>query len=114
MDCSQGATLAAILHIGNNVCRFQAGRLAAFRSTANPPDVNAMKTSLDQTPQRWDIFCRVIDNYGDIGVCWRLARQLRREYNLSVRLWLDDIKALRRLDRKSTRLNSSHVKISYA
>jgi hypothetical protein len=21
----------------------------------------------------WDIFCRVIDNFGDIGVCWRLA-----------------------------------------
>lgn len=110
MDCSQGATLAAILHIGNNVCRFQAGRLAAFRSTANPPDVNAMKTSLDQTPQRWDIFCRVIDNYGDIGVCWRLARQLRREYNLSVRLWLDDIKALRRLWPSAT--EESHQVVS--
>ncbi|HOE42089.1 MAG TPA: elongation factor P maturation arginine rhamnosyltransferase EarP, partial [Rhodoferax sp.] len=21
----------------------------------------------------WDIFCHVIDNHGDIGVCWRLA-----------------------------------------
>ncbi|MFB4378240.1 elongation factor P maturation arginine rhamnosyltransferase EarP, partial [Pseudomonas sp. LR-1a] len=20
---------------------------------------------------RWDIFCRVVDNYGDIGVTWR-------------------------------------------
>ncbi|HEY0886111.1 MAG TPA: elongation factor P maturation arginine rhamnosyltransferase EarP, partial [Ramlibacter sp.] len=20
----------------------------------------------------WDIFCKVIDNHGDIGVCWRL------------------------------------------
>lgn len=37
----------------------------------------------------WDIFCRVIDNYGDIGVCWRLARQLVREYGLKVRLWVD-------------------------
>ena len=25
---------------------------------------------------RWDIFCRVIDNYGDVGVCWRLAADL--------------------------------------
>ena len=25
---------------------------------------------------RADIFCRVVDNYGDIGVCWRLARRL--------------------------------------
>ncbi|MFQ6691327.1 elongation factor P maturation arginine rhamnosyltransferase EarP, partial [Bordetella pertussis] len=24
---------------------------------------------------RADIFCRVIDNLGDIGVCWRLARR---------------------------------------
>ncbi|WP_187492385.1 elongation factor P maturation arginine rhamnosyltransferase EarP, partial [Pantoea agglomerans] len=22
----------------------------------------------------WDIFCTVVDNYGDIGVTWRLAR----------------------------------------
>jgi hypothetical protein len=22
---------------------------------------------------RWDLFCRVIDNHGDLGVCWRLA-----------------------------------------
>ena len=25
---------------------------------------------------RWDLFCRVIDNFGDIGVCWRLAADL--------------------------------------
>ena len=39
--------------------------------------------------QRWDIFCRIVDNYGDIGVCWRLARQLAAEYDLKVRLWVD-------------------------
>jgi uncharacterized repeat protein (TIGR03837 family) len=44
-----------------------------------------------------DIFCNVIDNYGDVGVCWRLARQLCHEYGLSVRLWLDDLAALARL-----------------
>lgn len=37
----------------------------------------------------WDIFCRVVDNYGDIGVCWRLAKQLTNEYALHVRLWVD-------------------------
>ena len=41
--------------------------------------------------QRWDIFCTVVDNYGDIGVTWRLARQLATEYNLAVRLWVDDL-----------------------
>lgn len=56
-----------------------------------------MKSIENLLPRRWDIFCRVIDNYGDIGVCWRLARQLHCEYGLSVRLWLDDLAALRRL-----------------
>jgi uncharacterized repeat protein (TIGR03837 family) len=27
---------------------------------------------------RWDIFCQIVDNYGDAGVCWRLARALSR------------------------------------
>ncbi len=45
----------------------------------------------------WDIFCRVIDNFGDIGVCWRLARQLAGEFNQSVRLWVDDLESLRRI-----------------
>ena len=42
----------------------------------------------------WDVFCRVIDNFGDIGVCWRLACQLA-ERGQRVRLWVDDAAALR-------------------
>lgn len=38
---------------------------------------------------RWDIFCSIVDNYGDIGVCWRLARQLVHEHGINVRLWID-------------------------
>lgn len=45
----------------------------------------------------WDIFCRVIDNYGDIGVCWRLARQLAHEHPLQVRLWVDEIAVLQHI-----------------
>jgi uncharacterized repeat protein (TIGR03837 family) len=41
--------------------------------------------------QRWDIFCRIIDNFGDIGVCWRLAKQLHHEHAFDVRLWVDDL-----------------------
>jgi uncharacterized repeat protein (TIGR03837 family) len=40
--------------------------------------------------KHWDIFCKIIDNFGDIGVCWRLARQLQAEHGLQVRLWIDD------------------------
>ena len=41
----------------------------------------------------WDIFCSVVDNYGDIGVTWRLARQLVAEHQVAVRLWVDDLHA---------------------
>ncbi len=44
-----------------------------------------------------DIFCTVVDNYGDIGVSWRLARQLSNEQDVAVRLWLDDLHSLQRL-----------------
>jgi uncharacterized repeat protein (TIGR03837 family) len=47
-----------------------------------------------RSARRWDIFCKVIDNYGDIGVCWRLARQLAGR-GQAVRLWVDDASALR-------------------
>ncbi len=49
---------------------------------------------------RWDIFCRVIDNFGDAGVAWRLARQLHAEQGAEVRLILDDLGTLARLDRR--------------
>ncbi|OIQ84434.1 hypothetical protein GALL_337440 [mine drainage metagenome] len=49
------------------------------------------------SPGRWDIFCQVIDNFGDIGVCWRLARQLAAEHGIIVRLWVDDLDTLRHL-----------------
>ncbi len=45
----------------------------------------------------WDIFCTVIDNFGDIGVTWRLARQLADEQRLPVRLWVDDLAAFQRI-----------------
>src|SRR5471030_12317 len=46
---------------------------------------------------RWDIFCTVVDNFGDIGVTWRLARQLVAEHSVVVRLWVDDLRAFERL-----------------
>jgi uncharacterized repeat protein (TIGR03837 family) len=46
-----------------------------------------------KTNKLWDIFCRVIDNFGDIGVCWRLAAGLAQRGE-RVRLWVDDTSAL--------------------
>jgi uncharacterized repeat protein (TIGR03837 family) len=45
------------------------------------------------TRMQWDIFCKVIDNHGDLGVCWRLAAQLAA-LGECVRLWIDDATAL--------------------
>jgi uncharacterized repeat protein (TIGR03837 family) len=50
-----------------------------------------------KAPPSCDIFCTVIDNYGDIGVSWRLARQLAVEYGVVVRLWVDKLAALQRI-----------------
>lgn len=41
----------------------------------------------------WDLFCRVIDNHGDLGVCWRLAVDLASR-GVAVRLWVDAPEAL--------------------
>lgn len=47
--------------------------------------------------KRWDIFCKIVDNFGDIGVCWRLAQQLQYEHGLNVRLWVDDLSAAQKI-----------------
>ncbi|WP_043283494.1 elongation factor P maturation arginine rhamnosyltransferase EarP [Paraburkholderia oxyphila] len=53
--------------------------------------------SPDESRIACDIFCAVIDNFGDIGVCWRLARQLAHEHGWEVRLFVDDLHAFQRL-----------------
>lgn len=63
---------------------------------------NSAMATLNETeqpglPVACDIFCNVIDNYGDIGVSWRLARQLANEFELKVQLWVDDLASFARL-----------------
>ena len=43
---------------------------------------------------RWDIFCQIVDNYGDAGVCWRLARRLSSIHGQEVRIFCDDLPTL--------------------
>ncbi len=57
------------------------------RTPDSAPTVSASRPAL------WDVFCTVIDNHGDLGVCWRLARQLQ-DAGHTVRLWVDDASAL--------------------
>lgn len=48
-------------------------------------------------PTTLALFCKVIDNYGDIGICWRLAKQLTAEHGVAVTLWVDDLASFRRI-----------------
>ena len=43
------------------------------------------------------VFVRVIDNYGDAGVGWRLSCLLAEYMHMHVRLWIDDTDALNKL-----------------
>ena len=43
---------------------------------------------------RWDIFCQIVDNYGDAGICWRLARSLTSLHGQEVRIFCDDLPTL--------------------
>lgn len=46
----------------------------------------------------WDLFCRVVDNFGDIGIAWRLAKQLAADPRHSVRLFVDGVEAFARIE----------------
>lgn len=48
-------------------------------------------------PENIDLFCRVVDNFGDVGVCWRLARQLVREHGIPVTLWIDELSSFQKI-----------------
>mgnify|MGYP001557012606 CR=1 FL=1 len=64
---------------------------------------------------RWDVFCRVVDNFGDAGFCWRLARMLAVTHGLDVTLRIDRIDALARIvagidaDRADQRIDGVRV-----
>lgn len=50
-----------------------------------------------KSPTSLALFCKVVDNFGDIGICWRLARQLHTEHAIAVTLWVDDLKSFMRI-----------------
>ena len=54
--------------------------------------------------RRFDVFCRVVDNFGDVGVAWRLSRQLAAEHAAEVTLWIDDLASLARIAREHAAL----------
>jgi len=43
------------------------------------------------------LFCKVVDNFGDVGICWRLARQLQQQHGIAVTLWVDHLPSFQRI-----------------
>lgn len=44
-----------------------------------------------------DVFCRVVDNFGDAAVAWRVSRILANEHGFAVRLFIDHLPTLAKL-----------------
>ena len=59
--------------------------------------ISRMSSSSKCTADEVWVFVRVIDNWGDVGVGWRLCMQLACSFPWRVRLWIDDVAALGKL-----------------
>ncbi len=53
---------------------------------------------MNSVPLKIDIFCHVVDNLGDIGVCWRFCKALVRDQGCYVRLFVDDFGAFAKIE----------------
>ncbi len=51
----------------------------------------------DESNRSLALFCRVVDNFGDIGICWRLSLQLQREHGIAVTLYVDDLGSFQKI-----------------
>jgi uncharacterized repeat protein (TIGR03837 family) len=45
----------------------------------------------------WSLFCRIVDNFGDIGVTWRVANQLRVLGISQISLWIDELEIAKKI-----------------
>jgi uncharacterized repeat protein (TIGR03837 family) len=89
-------------------CGFSAVDASFFTAVFYKPILQTAFTEPFIEPYTVDLFCRVIDNYGDAGVCLRLARALVLRHKHVVRLWCDDVVLLNRLEPSPTAGLSFH------
>jgi uncharacterized repeat protein (TIGR03837 family) len=70
-------------------------------AVATPLELNSLMMLPDLLDQdrapTLAIFCKVVDNYGDVGICWRMARQMQHEHGVAVELWVDNLHSFRRI-----------------
>ena len=61
-------------------------------------------------PKSIDIFYKIIDNYGDIGVVYRLAKELKRVYqDAKIRVILNKLEELVKVNPKTKELDYQEV-----
>src|SRR5690606_40841462 len=85
--------------------------LSARTVSGPPPDPNALRRDRPSDAAGWVIL--PADGRPGDPPEWPLLWQTQREYDLWKREWSRPQAVMWEADRKSTRLNSSHVKISY-
>jgi len=83
LDCGRNGRTHAVYFLPSDI-----PHTPEMHSTTSSPAPHALSLAL---------FCKVVDNYGDIGICWRLARQLQKEHDVIVTLWVDDLKSFQRI-----------------
>ncbi|MFZ6742313.1 elongation factor P maturation arginine rhamnosyltransferase EarP [Undibacterium sp. JH2W] len=59
--------------------------------------MQSTETNTNPAAKSLALFCKVVDNFGDIGICWRMARQLYVEHGITVTLWVDDLLSFQRI-----------------
>ncbi len=59
--------------------------------------MHATEINTHLTAKSLALFCKVVDNFGDIGICWRMAKQLQSEHGIAVTLWVDDLRSFQRI-----------------
>ncbi len=83
--------------IGTSTSTSISTSISASISTPSSTPINTSRPAPARSrlsaPAHWDVFCRVVDNFGDIGVCWRLCADLAAR-GQRVRLWADDVSSL--------------------
>ncbi|MFZ6730802.1 elongation factor P maturation arginine rhamnosyltransferase EarP [Undibacterium sp. Ji42W] len=59
--------------------------------------MHSTEINTNSTAKSLALFCKVVDNFGDIGICWRMAKQLQQEHGIAVTLWVDDLRSFQRI-----------------
>lgn len=61
-------------------------------------------------PNSIDIFCEIIDNYGDIGVVYRFAKEMKRVYkDIEVRVILNRVDELLKINKKAVDIDFQEI-----